>query len=439
MKNLVAIVGTPNVGKSTLFNKLAGKRIAIVHDQPGVTRDRLYQKSEWQGNKFNIIDTGGIEMEDRPFQEQIKIQANVAIEEADTIIFVVDGRRGLSNHDDYIATILRKTSKRVIIAANKLEGNKDADASVWSLGFDVFPISAVHGDGIGDMLDELCSHMDFSEEEVILKPRLSIIGRPNAGKSSLLNALTNQERSIVSPIANTTRDSVNSDITIDDQEFTLIDTAGINKKSKLIESVDHYALSRAINTIENSEITLLVIDAERELAHFDAVVAGYSHENNRPLIFVINKWDNISKDTNTMIKYEEKIRKEFKFLSWAPIVFISALKRQRLDKLLNKVIEVKTSLEKRVKTNVLNDVLMDIQMMNPSPSINGGRIQISFGKQVDSKIPTFKLFVNNRDYLHFSYKRYLENQLRHFFGFEGTPLRLVFVNKKTRDKRFEKK
>ena len=439
MKNLIAIVGRPNVGKSTLFNKLIGRRTSIVHDEAGVTRDRLYNKAKWLGNEFKIIDTGGIEIEDRPFQEQIQTQAKIAIEEADVIIFVVDGRNGLSNDDDYIVQLLRKTSKPVVVAANKLEGNKEIEPSVWSLGFETFSISAVHGDGVGDLLDNVVSFLDFSDIEDTKYTRISIIGRPNAGKSSLLNVLSNDERSIVSPIENTTRDSVNSDIEIDNQMFTLIDTAGINRKSKLIESVDHYALSRAINSIENSEITLLIIDAERDLAHFDAVVAGYAHENNKPIIIVINKWDNINKDTNSMKEFEKKIRHEFKFLSWAPIVFISALKKQRIDKLLDKIIEVKKNIEKRIPTRVINDVIMDIQMMQPSPSINGGRLQISFAKQINNKVPTFTLFVNNRDFLHFSYKRYIENQFRQYFGFEGTPIVLLFRNKKRTGDEFNEK
>ena len=439
MKNLIAIVGRPNVGKSTLYNKLIGKRTAIVYDQPGVTRDRLYNKAEWQGNEFTIIDTGGIELEDRPFQEQIQTQAKVAIEEADVIIFVVDARNGLTQDDDYIATILRKTSKPVLVAANKLEGNKEMDSSIWSIGLDAYPLSAVHGDGIGDLLDKAVTYLDFEDVEEIKNPRLAIIGRPNAGKSSLLNVLSKAERSIVSPIANTTRDSVNSEFKIDDQTFTLIDTAGINKKSKLVESVDHYALGRAINSIENSEIALLVIDAERELSHFDAVLAGYAFENNRPMIIVINKWDNIKKETQSMKIFEDKIRKEFKFLSWAPIVFISALKEQRINTLLDKIITVKENIEKRIATRVINDVVMDIQMMQPAPSNNGGRIQIAFAKQINNKVPTFTLFVNNRDYLHFSYKRYLENQFRQYFGFEGTPIILLFRNKRRTGDEFNEK
>ncbi len=440
MKNLVAIVGRPNVGKSTLFNKLIGRRTAIVYDEEGVTRDRLYNNAEWQGKKFTIIDTGGIQVEDKVFQKQIQIQAKIAIEEASVIVFVVDGRHGITNDDEYIIQTLRKTQKPILIASNKLEGNKETDVSVWGTGYDVFPISAIHGEGVGDLLDKVTSYFDKEDNiDIEKKPRISIIGRPNAGKSSLLNALSQDERSIVSPIANTTRDSVNSDITIDNNKYTLIDTAGINKKSKLIESVDHFALARAINTIENSELTLLVIDAENEMTHFDLVIAGYAHENNRPIIFVINKWDKIKKETNTIIKYEKMMRKKFKFLPWAPIVFISAMKKQRINKLLDKIVTVMNNLEIRIKTSVVNDLLMDIQMMQPSPITNGGRLQIKFGKQINNKVPTFTLFVNDRDYLHFSYKRYIENQFREYFRFEGTPIILLFRNSKSTRKEFNEK
>lgn len=434
MKNLVAIVGRPNVGKSTLYNKLIGRRVSIVHDQPGVTRDRLYHDVEWTGKKFRMIDTGGIEVADTDFQEQIKTQASIAMEEAQVIIFVVDGRIGVTNDDDFIVKLLRSTKKHVIVVANKLEGNREMDHSIWSLGYDVFPISASHGEGIGDVLDNVVDHLEFPEEEETFKTRMAIIGRPNAGKSSLLNALSNDERSIVSPIANTTRDSVNSDITIDGEEFTLIDTAGINRKSKLVESVDHYALNRAIDSIEQAHIALLVIDANTEISHFDAVIAGYAFEHNRPMIIIINKWDTIDKSTNTMIKYEKELRKQFKFLSWAPIVFISALNKTRLDKLLDKIIVVKNNMKKQIKTSVLNDFLSDVQMMQPAPTFKGGRLQISFGKQVEARIPKFILFVNNKNYLHFSYERYLDNQFRQYFGFEGTPIKLAFRDKKQKAK-----
>lgn len=434
MKKLVAIVGRPNVGKSTLFNKLIGKRVSIVHDEPGVTRDRLYHEITWGGRTFEIIDTGGIEIEDRPFQDQIKIQAKIAIEEADVIIFAVDGREGVTNDDELIINILRRSKKPVIVAANKLEGNKTMDISIWSLGVaEVFPISGAHGEGVGNLLDAACSYLDFSTEVAEPHTRLAIIGRPNAGKSSLLNALAGEERSIVSPIAGTTRDSVNSDIAINDQVFTFVDTAGINRKSKLVESVDHYALSRAIRSIEDTDMVIMMIDAEREVSHFDAVVGGFAYENDKPTIIVINKWDLIDKDTNTMKKMEDLVRKNFKFLSWAPMIFISAKNKTRLGLLKESIIKVQEAMSKRIKTSVLNEVLADVQQMQPAPTHCGGRLQILFAKQAEANIPTFILFVNDERYVHFSYERFIENQIREQFGFDGTPIKLLFRKKKSGD------
>ncbi len=439
MKNLVAIVGRPNVGKSTLCNKIIGKRISIVDNKPSVTRDRLYNEVTWLDNVFTIIDTGGIEIENKPYQEKIQIQSKIAIEEANVIIFVLDGINGLTNDDIFIFNILKKTNKPTIIIANKLENNKEVEPSIWNLGKKIFKISAIHGEGVGDLLDKVVSYFEFKNIKIKKYSKISIIGRPNVGKSSLLNAILNEERSIVSSIENTTRDSVNSDIKIKNENFTLYDTAGINKKSKLIDSINHYALSRAINSIENSEITLLLIDPNKELVHFDSVVASYSHKNNKPLIIVVNKWDLIKKNEKSMINYKKKLRKEFKFLSWASIVFISALKKQRLNKLLDKIILVQNNLNKKIKTSIINDVLTELQMIQPSPSFNGGRLQISFGKQIKNRIPTFILFVNNKKYVHFSYKRYIENQFREYFGFEGTPMLFLFRNKNKKGDDFNEK
>lgn len=434
MNNLVAIVGRPNVGKSSLFNKLVGKRKSIVHDEAGITRDRLYADIEWVGKKFQIIDTGGIEIENRPFQEQIKIQATIAMEEAAVIIFAVDGTEGLTLDDTFIINLLRKSNKKVIVAANKLEGNKEMDPSIWTIGLgNIYPISAIHGEGIGDLLDETVQALDLSDAPEEAFTKLTIIGRPNAGKSSLLNALASEERAIVSEIAGTTRDSVNSNLMINGKDFTVVDTAGINRKSKLVESVDHYALSRAMNSINEADIVLLVIDYERDIAHFDAVVAGYAFENNKPIITVVNKWDLAQKETMTMKRKEEEIRKNFKFLAWSPLIFISAKTGLRLDKLKEKVITVSENMRKYVKTSILNEVLTDIQLTQPAQSNNGGRLTIKFAKQSEGKIPTFIMWVNNTKFLHFSYERFLEKQLREYFGFEGTPIRLLFRNKKGRD------
>ena len=435
MNRLVAIVGRPNVGKSSLFNKLFGKRESIVHDEAGVTRDRLYRDIEWTGKKFKIIDTGGIELEDRPFQEQIKTQAKVAIEEADVIVFVVDGNEGLTLDDDFIATMLRKSNKHVIVAANKLENNKIMEPSIWGVGLgNIYPISAIHGEGIGDLLDEVVENLDFSDVEEDDSTKLAIIGRPNAGKSSLLNALYGEERSIVSEISGTTRDSVNAVIEIEDNTYTVVDTAGINRKSKLIESVDHYALSRARSSIRDADMVLLVIDYERELSHFDAVVGGYAFEENKPLIIVMNKWDIAQKETMTMRRKEDEIRKNFKYLAWSPIIFISALTGLRLNKLTEEINNVNLNRKKHIKTGLLNEVMMDIQLVQPAQSYMGGRLNIAFSKQVkDTKVPTFIFWVNNTRYLHFSYERFIEKQLREHFGFGGTPLKLLFRNKKGKD------
>ncbi len=429
-RNLVAIVGRPNVGKSTLVNKLIGKRESIVLDEEGITRDRLYYDVEWAGNKFEIIDTGGISIEGKPFQEQIKIQSQIAIEEAQVIVMVVDGIDGLNPDDEFIISLLRKSGKQILILANKLEGSKEIDYSIYSSGFDVFPISAIHGEGIGDVLDKITSYLDFTVDTNDNFRKLAIIGKPNAGKSSLLNSLSNKERAIVSPIAGTTRDSVKADIDINGYLFRVVDTAGISKKSKLIESVDHYALGRARSSLAEGDLTLLVIDATKELSHFDARIAGYSMELMKPIILVVNKWDLIDKNTNTMHEYEKIIRKEFKFLSWAPVVFISAINSSRLKKLKDTIIRVDENLTKRIKTSLLNEMILDIQMMQPAPSFNGGRFHISFIKQVEAPIPTFVLFVNNKNYAHFTYMRYIENQFREYFGFEGTPIKLIVKNKK---------
>ncbi len=431
MNNLVAIVGRPNVGKSSLFNKLIGKRSSIVHDEPGITRDRLYHDAEWTGTKFRVIDTGGIATDGKPFQESIKIQAEIAIDEAKIIILVVDGLEGLTAEDQFVISLLRKSGKEVILAANKLEGNKQMDTTIYSAGFEhVFNISAIHGEGVGDLLEEIVKNLDVQDVEDKRIPRLAIIGRPNAGKSSLLNSLAQEERAIVSPISGTTRDSVSSLLTINDREFDVVDTAGISKKSKLIESVDHYALARAFSSLEQAHLTLLIIDATKELSHFDARLAGYAMEKQKPIIIVINKWDLIKKDTMTMKNFEKKLRKEFKFMTWAPIVFISAIKSERLGTLKETIIQVMDNISKKIKTGLLNEMLMDIQAMQPAPSFKGGRLTVAFAKQVESSIPKFVLFVNNEKFLHFSYKRYIENKFREYFGFEGTPIKIVVRNKR---------
>ena len=430
MKNIVALVGKPNVGKSTLFNRIIGKRKSIVFDTPGVTRDRIYQKTKWLNKEFQIIDTGGITDQKKEFVEDIKIQAQIAIEEATLVVFVVDGLSEITKEDLHVINILRKANKEIILAINKLENNKEFDLSIYSLGIkQMYPISALHGEGTGELLDAIIDKLDFSTEDNPDLFKLSIIGRPNAGKSSLLNKLLNENRSIVSDIPGTTRDSVNGKIKIEDQEFEIIDTAGINRKSKLVELVDHFALERAFNSLEESDLSLLVIDATRELSHFDARVVGYALEFNKPIIIVINKWDLINKDTNTINEFTKRIKKEFKFASWLPIIFISVLENQRINKLKQLILKVKTNIERTINTSLLNEIILEAQQIQPANSFKGNRAVITYIKQIPGRIPTFSLIVNNKEHLHFSYKRYLENQLRENFDLMGTPINLIFKNK----------
>ncbi|PAF54624.1 ribosome biogenesis GTPase Der [Mycoplasmopsis agassizii] len=425
--NKVAIVGKPNVGKSTLFNRLVGKRKSIVYDEPGVTRDRLYEEFKWNGKSINIIDTGGIEISDKPFAEQIRLQAQIAITEASQIIFVVDGRYALDDSDLLIAQILRTSNKQIYVVSNKLEANQDPDYDVYRLGFeDYFTISALHGEGIGEILDLIVNNIDYSQVEENKHFKLSIIGKPNSGKSSLLNTLLNEERAIVSDIAGTTRDAIQEVITIEDEPFFLVDTAGILKKSKLVDSVDHYALMRAIDSLEDSDLALVVIDATRELSHFDARLIGYADERHKPIILVINKWDLIERDQNAMRDYENKLKEKYPFVSWMPFVFLSALKKQRIHKLKEMIIRVKNNINRKIKQQLLNELIVDMQSMQPAPSFNGGQLQIARAIQAESKTPTFIFFVNDVKFLHFSYKRYIENQLREYFDFLGTPINLIF-------------
>lgn len=431
MKNTVALIGKPNVGKSTLFNRMIGKRQSIVYDKPGVTRDRIYQKVSWLGHDFYVIDTGGITDEKKIFVDDIRAQARVAIEEADLIVFVVDGLTSITKEDFLVIDILRKSNKKLILAVNKMESNKEFDPSIYSLGIkDIVAISALHGENTGELMDLIINNLDWNSIDNLDYFKLSIIGKPNAGKSSLLNKLLNENRSIVSDIPGTTRDSVNAILKINDENFEIIDTAGINRKSKLSDAIDHYALNRAFNSLEESNLTLLVIDATKELSHFDARIAGYAMEFNKPIILVINKWDLIEdKNTNTINEFTKRILKEFKFISWSPIIFISVLKEQRIQKLKDLIIIVKNNLERKIKTSLLNEVILEAQQMQPAPTFKGKRLIITYIKQIEAKIPTFLLTVNDTKSLHFSYKRYIENQIRENFDFTGTPINLIFKNK----------
>lgn len=432
MKNVVAIIGKPNVGKSTLFNKIISKRKSIVFDEPGVTRDRLYEEAYWSGHKFKLIDTGGITIEENDFKKLIKVQAQIAIDESNVIIFILNGKEELTTEDYYISDLLRKSGKKIIVAINKLDGETYIEPSIYKLGYEnIFPISAIHGNGIGNLLDEVLNNLNINEnqnnQENIFK--LTLLGKPNVGKSTILNLLTNENRSIVSNIAGTTRDSVSSIITVNNEKFEIIDTAGIKRKSKLLDSIEHYSLIRANNSLEEADLCLLILDATEDVTLFQQNIIGLAYEQKKPLIIVVNKWDLIDKNSETMDKYKKDLLKKLKFVDWAPIVFISALNNQRINKLKDLIFEVKTNITRMINTNQLNQLIITAQIIKPASSINGHRLSIKFIKQVQAKIPTFLLFVNNKKLAHFTYLRYIENQIRQNYNFSGTPIELILKNK----------
>ncbi|ENY54176.1 GTP-binding protein EngA [Metamycoplasma alkalescens 14918] len=437
MKNTIALIGKPNVGKSTLFNKIIDKRKSIVYDTPGVTRDRIYDLGKWSGHEFRVIDTGGITDETGNFKEEIKKQAEIAINEADIIIFIVDGKEGLTKEDFFVASLLRKANKKILLAVNKLESNLHFfDSQIYKLGFsDIYPISAIHGEGIGNLLDEVVANLNFNQNPQSDHFKLTILGAANVGKSTLLNTLANEERSIVSNVAGTTRDSVSSLIKINDEIFEVIDTAGIKRKSKLVDSIEHYALIRAKNSIEEADLCLLILDAKEEVSHFSQNIIGIAYELKKPLIVIVNKWDLIEKDTNTMANYKKNLAKKLKFVDWAPVVFISAKNKQRINKLKDAIIQVKNNLSRKINTNQLNSIMMTAQIIKPASPINGKRLSITFSKQIDAKIPTFLLFVNDPKCAHFTYLRYIENQIRQNYDFSGTPINLVLKNKNKKEEK----
>ncbi|WP_019391670.1 ribosome biogenesis GTPase Der [Priestia filamentosa] len=428
-KPVIAIVGRPNVGKSTIFNRIVGERVSIVEDVPGVTRDRIYSSAEWLNKDFNIIDTGGIELSDEPFMTQIRQQAELAMDEADVIIFLTNGREGITAADEEVAKILYRTKTPVILGVNKIDNPqmKELIYDFYSLGFgEPFPISGSHGLGLGDLLDEAARHFPKDEDEEygdeVIK--FSLIGRPNVGKSSLVNAILGEERVIVSNIAGTTRDAIDSKLTKDDQEYVIIDTAGMRKKGKVYESTEKYSVLRALRAIERSDVVLVVLDGEEGIIEQDKRVAGYAHEAGKAIIIVVNKWDAVEKDEKTMKEFEEKVRDHFQFLSYAPIVFLSAKTKKRVHTLLPVVQTASENHAMRVQTNVLNDIIMDAVAMNPTPTHNGKRLKIFYATQVAVKPPSFVVFVNEPELMHFSYQRFLENKIREAFGFEGTPIRI---------------
>ena len=425
---VVAIVGSPNVGKSTIFNRIIGDRRAIVDDEAGITRDRLYGKASWLGKSFTLIDTGGIELENRPFQEQIRAQANIAIEEADIVLFVVDGKVGVTNDDIMVARILRKVKKPVYLLVNKIDEGLQASnaAEFYSLGLgEPIPVSGAHGVGIGDVLNRVINEIEEEKDEVNDNDiTFCLIGRPNVGKSSLTNAILSQERVIVSDISGTTRDSIDTPFVKDGVNYIVIDTAGLKKKGKIYEAIDKYSAIRALKAIERSEIVLLVLDGCVGITDQDKHVIQYATDLHKAIIIVVNKWDLVDKDTNTMSTFEKNIRKEYKFLDYAPIIFLSALTKRRVNTLFDKLREVHEAYHTRIKTSLLNDVLQEAQVMNQAPDFNGGRLKIYYATQVLTAPPTITISVNDPEFMHFSYQRYIENRLRETFNFDGTPIKI---------------
>ena len=430
MAGIVAIVGRANVGKSTIFNRIVGERVSIVEDIPGVTRDRIYQEAEWLNRKFDIIDTGGIEIGDEPLLMQIRYQAELAIDEADVIILMTNGKEGLTVSDEEVAELLIRSKKPVVLAVNKIDNPnmRDEIYDYYTLGFGTpFPISGSHGLGIGDLLDEVFTHFPKVEEKEVDEDviRFCLVGRPNVGKSSLVNAILGEERVIVSDIEGTTRDAIDTDLVRDGQKFSIIDTAGMRRKGKVYESTEKYSVLRALKAIDRSNCVLVVLNGEQGIREQDKRIASYAHEAGRAIVLVVNKWDAVTKDDKTMNRMQEKIREEFQFLDYAQIVFLSAKTKSRMHTLMPAIVSSVESHQKRVATNVLNDVLMDAIAMNPTPTHNMKRLKIYYMTQVAVEPPTFVVFVNDPGLLHFSYKRFLENRIREAFGFEGTPIHII--------------
>ena len=426
----VALVGRPNVGKSTLFNKIVGKKISIIEDIPGVTRDRIYQEATYNKKKFYLVDTGGIDTTKMTFNDEIKMQAEIAIKDADIVVFLVDGKEGLTTNDLIVRDILRRSKKKVIVAINKVDV-KEAQNNIYDfyeLGFDTYiPISSIHNTGFVELMDTIT--MNFHEHEEIEDTRLkfSIIGRPNVGKSSLMNALLNEERVVVSNIAGTTRDSIDSVLKYHNEEYVLIDTAGMRKKGKVFEAIEKYSLFRSLKAIDRSDICLVVINAEEGITEHDKHIAGYAIERGKGLIFVVNKWDTV-KDT-TINEFEKLMRAEFQFATYAPIVFLSALTKKRIHTLMPEILKVKENIKREIKTSILNNVILDAYQLNLPPSYKGKRLKIYFTNQTGTKPPKFTFRVNNKGLVHFSYERYLENKIRENFDFTGTPITLQFKNR----------
>ena len=435
MKPVVAIVGRPNVGKSTLFNKLIGQRLSIVKDEPGVTRDRLYRQTEWSGKEFILIDTGGLEPKTNDFMlSQIKQRAQVAIDEADVILFLVDGRAGITPLDEDVATILRKRDKKVVVAVNKIDNyikDQDKILEFYSLGFeDVIGMSAEHKTNLGDLLDAIVDKFpNKKNKEVAEGLSIAVLGRPNAGKSSLVNKLLNEERTIVSEIAGTTRDAIDSDLNYKGERYTLIDTAGIRRKAKVDDDVEYYSILRAIKSIQRANVCILMLDATELLTDQDKRVAGLIFDEKKPIIIAINKWDLIEKDNKSVKSFTDLVKADLAFLDYAPIITMSALTGKRTINVLDVAKEINGEYHKKISTGLLNQVLAEMISQNPVPTRKGRAVKINYATQIGVAPPRFVFFSNNPELVHFSYKRYMENKLREYFGYEGCPIEII-INKK---------
>lgn len=439
-KPVVAIVGRPNVGKSTLFNVLAGERISIVKDTPGVTRDRIYAEVSWLDHNFTMIDTGGIEPDSKDIiLSQMREQAEIAIATADVIIFLTDVRQGLQDSDAKVADMLRRSGKPVVLVVNKVDSFEKYMADVYefyNLGIgDPFPVSAASMLGLGDMLDEVVKHFpEYSKDEAEdERPKIAIIGKPNVGKSSLINKLAQEDRVIVSDIAGTTRDAIDTDIKYNGKEYVFIDTAGLRRKNKIKEEIERYSIIRAVTAVERADVCIIVIDATEGVTEQDAKIAGIAHDRGKGIIIAVNKWDAIEKDDKTIYRHTEKIRDILSFMPYAEIIFISAKSGQRLNKIFETIDVVIENNSMRVATGVLNEIVTEAVAMQQPPSDKGKRLRLYYITQVSVKPPTFVIFVNDKELMHFSYTRYIENQIRETFGFRGTPLRFIIRERKEKE------
>ena len=432
-KPVVALVGRPNVGKSTIFNKLVGKKVSIIEDTPGVTRDRIYGSVNYKDYKFHLIDTGGVELGNEDFNKEIKVQALLAIDEADIVIFVVDGKEGLTSDDFLVRDMLKKISDRVIVAINKCDSKKikENEYDFYELGFNNYiKVSGEQGDGIYDLMDAITEgfpKFDEDSDDNIVK--FSIIGRPNVGKSSLVNAILNEERVIVSDIAGTTRDAIDTPFKYNGNDYVVIDTAGMRKKGKIYENVEKYSLLRSLKAIDRSNVCVLVINAEEGIIEHDKHIAGYAIEAGKAIVIVVNKWDTIEDKDSSIKKWKDDIASNFAFMPYAKIVFLSAKTKKRIHTLMPEILSAYENSKKEIKTSLLNKVIMDAYELNLPPSYKGKRLKIYFSTQVRTEPPTFNIQVNSKGLIHFSYERYLENKIRESFDFSGTPIVINFKNK----------